>query len=844
MFDKRIIDEISKSKGYEIALLTTFNFEINYFERAILNSLYDNNVRNVEIFVDAGELEKAISESEDNSLNRKYIANPIKINSAFHPKVVLLLGEEKAKLIVGSANIKLSGYTLNNEVYNVFEYSKEKPENLNLINDTIDFFEQLNGLAYYKDEKIFKKVSNCIYRHKKSENKDIKLIQNLDVSVLDQLSRIIKDKVISIDIAVPYYDNELLGYQRLVDMFKCGNVNLYIQNGLSTYPVEYNKKNKIISTDNMYIYSILKSNGKKNFYHGKVFRLNTKNMSYILYGSSNCTLSALVKTYHDGGNIECNILEEGQRNEFDYFFNNFEVEECNELKCNILEYESPEKKNFSFNYGIKKDDTLKLYFSFKNHISDMKIKIYKEQLSYEYIDQNLVVSIDNRIADQINNIFDITITAENIKEIIRCWYFDIDLVENYRNMDRILSFDDITTDDDMEKYRECMELVLRTMALTSDEKSEENKLNAIINKKTINSDQEDLDEDEIDDNFIINKDIPDEYIKRNRNFSNAFIKSKMFSDRFYKSIVSKRNYENTPKENTTEHKERDKKTSRPATAPERKFERFMKNRIKGILTDKYIELVDYEHYKSVVGLVLDIINEYKYKEKVEGIFDEFYVIEIATWLIDILLSKAINEDKYEDNEIIILALILVLENHIINTMKYEQDYGIELQNKETVKQLDNAFGIREKYIDYIQPAIAIVNEHSYSMDEDYALNYIESLFGYKTKQQLLTEIFHKYGKDTDIEIGNRKAIIEFETDKIVKYFRLDIEIIKEISNYYINQGIQYAEIKVRIINAKEDYPINTNPIKTIEYKVDQSGSVNRKMLYRDGYEENEKVEHI
>ena len=119
MFDKRILDEISNSKGYSIALLTTFNFEISYFERAILNSLYAVNIRNIELFVDADELEKAISESIYNNLNKKYIANPIRINSAFHPKVVLLLGEEKAKLIVASANINTSGYTLNNEIYNV-----------------------------------------------------------------------------------------------------------------------------------------------------------------------------------------------------------------------------------------------------------------------------------------------------------------------------------------------------------------------------------------------------------------------------------------------------------------------------------------------------------------------------------------------------------------------------------------------------------------------------------------------------------------------------------------------------------------------------------------------------
>ena len=50
MFDRKIIDELKESNGYSIALLTTFNFEINYFERCILNTLYNNDIRKVEIF--------------------------------------------------------------------------------------------------------------------------------------------------------------------------------------------------------------------------------------------------------------------------------------------------------------------------------------------------------------------------------------------------------------------------------------------------------------------------------------------------------------------------------------------------------------------------------------------------------------------------------------------------------------------------------------------------------------------------------------------------------------------------------------------------------------------------
>ena len=54
-----ILDLLRKSKKYDIALMTTFNFEIAFFERNILNKLYDNGIRKVSLFVDNKEYLKA-----------------------------------------------------------------------------------------------------------------------------------------------------------------------------------------------------------------------------------------------------------------------------------------------------------------------------------------------------------------------------------------------------------------------------------------------------------------------------------------------------------------------------------------------------------------------------------------------------------------------------------------------------------------------------------------------------------------------------------------------------------------------------------------------------------------
>ena len=835
MFDKRIIDEISNSKGYSIALLTTFNFEISYFERTILNSLYDKNIRNIELFVDADELEKAISESIDNNLNRKYIVNPIRINSAFHPKVVLLLGEEKAKLIVSSANIKTSGYTLNNEIYNVFEYSKDNTENLNLINDAITFFEKLNAMAYYQDTQIFNKINDLIYRHRKSDNNDIKLIQNLESPVITQLKNIITDKVESIDIAVPYYDNELLAYKDLSTTFECANINLYLQNGLSTFPIDYNNTNGIVQPDKLNIYLKLKNNGKKNFYHGKVFRINTENSSYILYGSSNCTLSALAKTYHDGGNIEFNILEEGTKNDFDYFFDNFEIDEFEEVMCNILEYESKEKKDYSFKYGIRKDE-IKLYLTYKNINNNIKVQIGNKNLKYEYLDKELLITIDKAVADELNNIFDLIITFDDKQEVVRCWYFDIETIENYRNVEKFTSFDDIDVDEDMEKYREHMELIVRTLALTKDEYSEQIMLQRMLNKKSTLEKQEDLDEEEIDDNFIIDKDIPDEYIRKNKDFTNAYIKSKLFSDRFFKGLKLKGNSSNTNKENIDNNDSKDNLPKRRvATTAEKRFERFIKNRVKGMLKDEYVELVDYIHYKNSIGVILDVINEYKYKEQVEDIFEDKYVIQVSMDLINRLLEKETECNPEEEQETtIILSLISILENHIINNSEEVKDYKVELQNKEILKKLNQIFDIRENYDEPLKYAIANVEEKFINLDHNYYRNYIDSLFGYKTKTQLLEIIRSKFDSNAEINTDNDDVIIKFNTLDIVKYFKLDPLTIKEIRNHYNLQNLKLNSIKIIVNNIKDDYLSSANPIKQITYDIEQNGIYIKKMVYKNG----------
>ena len=67
---EKLIEKITKAKGYKVALFTTFNFNIDFFERTILSRLYDNNVRTVSLFVDTDEFNGALSSYKTNNLGK------------------------------------------------------------------------------------------------------------------------------------------------------------------------------------------------------------------------------------------------------------------------------------------------------------------------------------------------------------------------------------------------------------------------------------------------------------------------------------------------------------------------------------------------------------------------------------------------------------------------------------------------------------------------------------------------------------------------------------------------------------------------------------------------------
>lgn len=815
-----ILDELAKCSGYDIALMTTFNFEIGFFERAVLNRLYAKDVKTISLFVDAKELTNALNEFDvqhsGSHMGRRYMVNPVKMDRSFHPKVILLLGEKKARLLIGSANIKTSGYATNNEVFNFFDYDANHPEYLDVIVSAIDFFCDINEVSYKLDTQVLKAAKEYIYYHKAEKNGGLFLLHNMKASMLEQLGSIIMEDVKSIRVAVPYYDNELLGLQGIKKRFPNAEVELFVQNKNSTFPIEYNEKNHIVGKINIFSgFEDNTSSTSANFFHGKVFLFKTTEKAYVFYGSANCTMSAMTKSFLDGGNIECDFLEVGGLSDFDYFFDNMMLETEEEFTSQKMVYETLEPVVFSFKYGEIKE-TVELHIGYSKKIEDLIVKLRDKELEYDIKKDELIVYINEECCDFMTDIFEITIAFDGKSERLRCWTYSPIVLANNRekqnNRDSLCDFEIESTGD---KYIEDRIKFFKAEATCLNEWQEyKNNLKYMNQIKMEQEGESDEPED-----FVIDYQIPDEYrlvykqysaVSKIRNmFVRRFLGLSNIEDLSEKGEKHKRSVDEQPKDLAD-------RAFRKATTEEKKFERFIKGKVKGMMNDVYVEVIELEHYIGLVQVVMEIFEKYSLHDPVEDIFTPDYVIPTSISFLKKIIAKPL--DNIKEKEIIQFTLIkksfaMILENYLFyrELADQEERWKYETLNKDFLLYVEKIYDLRQGYSLYIEE---IINSHTFNedkIDKNRAVLYIEKLYGYKSYNMLEESIREKYA-DADINVDKGILYITIKSNSFANYLKPDCKVLRDIADYSLN----VSKISFVNINIKNLIEVKDNPLYIIE----------------------------
>jgi len=126
----KILNELRGAKGFTCFVATTFNVDLPWFEALLLRQLHNNGVKRFVVFSDAGQLAESLNTQAENlhRAGRSYLLQKVSSFSSFHPKIILLAGNDCARLYVGSGNLSKGGLQYNLEIFERWDAEKEEKE--------------------------------------------------------------------------------------------------------------------------------------------------------------------------------------------------------------------------------------------------------------------------------------------------------------------------------------------------------------------------------------------------------------------------------------------------------------------------------------------------------------------------------------------------------------------------------------------------------------------------------------------------------------------------------------------------------------------------------------------
>jgi hypothetical protein len=295
------------SEPANLALLSTFNFDPDYFERILLRCRALSKARRIAIFMDAGQwMQLRLQDTPARWLNRRYLVVPVRYSSGvFHPKLDLLIHDDSGQVLCGSNNLTRAGCSHNLELVNSIRFhcgNGHGAEHVALGKSAFRFFEMLiehsQGEAsavvesWLKEEKRFLGwTEETAASHQNGES--LQLLHTLDGSLWDQLQKTIAGAPLKRMLVIsPFYDADGEMLKRVRSTWPKCRLEVIAQQHTSDLPVA--------AIEKAHIPIELREVGcRPRRLHAKLLAWDTEGTGGCFVGSANFTSAAW-----DGRNIE------------------------------------------------------------------------------------------------------------------------------------------------------------------------------------------------------------------------------------------------------------------------------------------------------------------------------------------------------------------------------------------------------------------------------------------------------------------------------------------------------------------------------------------------------------
>jgi hypothetical protein len=110
--------EFCREKGFNSTILLTYNFDPLFFERVVLRELRAGETGDILVIADRNQIAQSSERwsGQVRELGKRYQLSAARTSGAFHPKVILRVGQHGAAVWLGSGNVTAGGWGINREL--------------------------------------------------------------------------------------------------------------------------------------------------------------------------------------------------------------------------------------------------------------------------------------------------------------------------------------------------------------------------------------------------------------------------------------------------------------------------------------------------------------------------------------------------------------------------------------------------------------------------------------------------------------------------------------------------------------------------------------------------------
>jgi len=295
------------------ALFTTFNVDLKFFETRVLGPVRASGAV-VTVLCDGSVY--APDPRSMVSAGRLYHVGVVDMRAAFHPKVSVLVGPERALIGIGSGNLTTGGWLANDEILTVIDVRPDEPaphaavEITGWLERLLECESRLLRLGSASADAITRTTAALRRLLDGAEQVDTgtRVITTLNGPIISQLPDHHVDELF---LQAAFHDPRGSALDSLISRYSPTRIHVGVQRGRTV--IAPGELTRVASEHGLAITwqdsgAPLKEDLLGQYQHAKLIEGVTGDQRWVLTGSPNITGAALLKSMADGGNCEVGVV--------------------------------------------------------------------------------------------------------------------------------------------------------------------------------------------------------------------------------------------------------------------------------------------------------------------------------------------------------------------------------------------------------------------------------------------------------------------------------------------------------------------------------------------------------